>query len=99
MSTNVENASLLRKHGFAWIYLTVALALHVTDEAINDFLSVYNPVVTQLLSKYPYLPLPTFSFQAWITGLIIAVAGLFALAPLAFKGKRAMMIMSFFYGG
>jgi hypothetical protein len=99
MSTPSENAAVIRKHGFAWVYLTIALAVHVTDEAINDFLSVYNPIVTKLVREHPYLPLPTFSFKLWITGLIIAVVGLFALAPLVFMGKKAMVIISFFYGG
>ena len=29
--------------GRAWLGLAGALALHVTDEALTDFLSVYNP--------------------------------------------------------
>ena len=98
MSPNYEKASLIHKHGYAWIWLTVALAIHVTDEAINDFLSVYNPIVTKLVSKHPYLPLPTFSFKLWITGLIIAIAALFALSPAVFKGKKFMIYFSFFYG-
>jgi hypothetical protein len=32
-----------RKHGFAWIALCLALAVHVIDETLTDFLSVYNP--------------------------------------------------------
>ncbi len=39
---------LIRRHGQAWVALTLALAVHVADEALNDFLSFYNPLVTSL---------------------------------------------------
>jgi hypothetical protein len=99
MATNSESRSLINKHGYAWVWLTVALAIHVTDEASNDFLSVYNPIVNKLVSKYPYLPLPTFTFSLWITGLIIAIAALFALSLAVFHGKKFTIYFSFFYGG
>lgn len=99
MNTNSQDAVLIRKHGFAWIYLTAALVLHVLDEAIHDFLSVYNPIVKDLVNKYPWLPIPTFTFNIWITGLIIAVAGLFVLSFAVFKGKKTMIFFSYFYGG
>ena len=34
--------------GIAWVMMWVALALHVTDEALTGFLSVYNPTVLAL---------------------------------------------------
>jgi len=37
------------RFGFAWVLLSVALTLHVTDEALSDFLSVYNPAVRAYL--------------------------------------------------
>ncbi len=30
------------RHGLAWVLLTLALAVHVADEAFNDFLCVYD---------------------------------------------------------
>jgi len=33
------------RFGFAWVLLSLALTLHVIDEALTDFLSVYNPAV------------------------------------------------------
>ena len=63
----------------AWVALTVALAVHVADEALNGFLSVYNPVVLNLRSHIPWLPLPVFRFDLWLAGLIGAVIALLCL--------------------
>jgi hypothetical protein len=81
--------------GLAWIALAAALALHVFDEAATDFLSVYNPAVREIRRRVPFLPLPTFTFGRWITGLCLGVALLFALAPLAFYGDRWLVRFSY----
>ena len=78
------------KLGISWIALCLALALHVTDEASTDFLSVYNPTVSALRAKFGFWPMPTFEFREWLTGLIVAVLVLLALPPLVFKGARWM---------
>lgn len=83
----------------AWLLLTLTLAGHVLDEALTDFLSVYNPAVESLRQNLPWLPLPTFTFEAWIAGLIAAVLLLAALAPLARDGRPWMRHLSRFYGG
>lgn len=82
----------------AWLLLTVTLAGHVLDEAMTDFLSVYNPAVEGLRQSLPWLPLPTFTFEAWIGGLVAAILLLAALAPLARDGRRGMRALSYAYG-
>ena len=72
LMTNGESA---RRHGLAWIVLSLALALHVADEALNGFLSFYNPMVRRIREQVPLLPLPTFEFEWWLAGLIAAVSG------------------------
>jgi len=47
---------------FAWIFLTAALAVHVMDEALNDFLSLYNPLVSSVNEKMEFALFPVFSF-------------------------------------
>jgi len=84
--------------GMAWISLCVALAIHVTDEALTDFLSVYNPAVTAIRENFPLFPLPTFSFENWLTGLIIAVIFLLLLSPFAFRRAKWMIPLSYFFG-
>jgi len=78
--------------GIAWIALAVALALHVLDEALTDFLAVYNPAVLKIRSRFRWIWLPVFSFKIWIAGLAAGVALLFALSPLAFRGVRWIII-------
>lgn len=76
--------------GRAWLALSAALALHVTDEALTGFLSVYNPTVIALRARFPWWPMPTFEFRAWLAGLIVGVCVLFAVAPLFFRGGRPL---------
>jgi hypothetical protein len=56
------------RFGFAWLLLSVALSLHVTDEALTDFLSVYNPAVQAIRKRVPFIPLPIFKFRVWLAG-------------------------------
>jgi len=80
------------QYGFAWIALCVAFAVHVTDEALTDFLSVYNPAVRAIRARFPFLPLPlpTFTFRVWLAGLVLAVVVLASLTPFAYRGAGWM---------
>ncbi len=84
---------------FAWLVLTVAFAGHVLDEAMTDFLAVYNPAVEAIRAALPWSPLPTFTFEVWLTGLVVAIFVLAALAWLASDGRRWMRVLSYLYGG
>jgi Protein of unknown function with HXXEE motif len=84
-----------QQFGFAWIALAAALALHVADEAMTDFLSVYNPAVRAIRKRIPLLPLPTFSFSAWLTGLCAGILVLFALSHYAFQGSEWLVRVSY----
>jgi hypothetical protein len=88
-----------RQHGWAWIGLALALALHVADEAAHDFLSVYNPNARMIRERISWLPVPVFGFTEWIAGLAAAVLLLLALSPLVFRGVRAMRLLSYLLGG
>jgi hypothetical protein len=76
--------------GRPWLALTLALALHVFDEATNDFLSWYNPTALAIRQRVPWLPIPVFGFTEWIVGLTLAVLLLAALTPLAYRGNGAL---------
>lgn len=82
-------------HGLAWVMLCLALAIHVVDEALTDFLSVYNPAAGAIREKLPFLPLPIFTFEVWLTGLIVAVIALLSLSPFAFRGAKWMRTLSY----
>ena len=79
--------------GLAWVGLCLALALHVADEAMNDFLGFYNPMVESL-----GLPMPTFSFSVWLSGLIVGLVILLALSPFVFQRRAIMAPVSWFLG-
>ena len=81
--------------GWAWVGLWLALALHVTDEALTGFLRVYNPTVLAMRAKLGFWPMPTFTFGEWLTGLILGILLLAGLSPYAFR--NAGWIRPIFY--
>ena len=95
---NEEAARSRLRFGRAWVGLTLALAVHVADEAVNDFLSVYNPAVRAIRQRIGFFPMPTFTFDVWLAGLITAVAVLLLLSTFAFRGARWMRPLAFGFG-
>jgi len=93
-----ENRGQASNFGWAWVVLCLALGLHVTDEALTNFLSVYNPAVAGIRQRLPFLPLPTFTFRTWLTGLILAVVLLLAISPFAFRNARWMVPLAYGFG-
>lgn len=87
-----------RRFGHAWVALCIALAAHVADEALTDFLSVYNPTVLTIRERYPWFPMPVFEFQAWLTGLIVGIVLLLALSPFAYRGARWLVPLAYVFG-
>jgi hypothetical protein len=81
--------------GVAWLAFCAALALHVTDEALTGFLSVYNPTILAFRPRGWWFP-PTFEFRTWLTGLIFGVAILFTLTPFFFRGARWVRPLGYF---
>jgi hypothetical protein len=82
----------------AWIGLALALALHVTDEALTGFLPLYNRIVTDLKGQHSWIPIPTFTFPVWIFGLGLGILLLLALTPLAARGKRPIRVIAMLLG-
>jgi hypothetical protein len=75
------------KLGIAWLGFCAALALHVTDEALTGFLSVYNPTILAFRPTGWWFP-PTFEFRVWLGGLVAGIALLLVFSPLFFRGAR-----------
>lgn len=72
----------------AWICLTVAIALHITDEALTGFLPVYNSVAEGARNRHPWILLPTFAFPVWLGCLVLGVVLLLALTPFITRGPN-----------
>jgi len=86
------HATLNWNFGLAWIAFALAVALHVADEAAHDFLATYNPNALAIRRRL-HIPFPpVFTFRAWLTGLIVGIALLLALSPLAFHGVHWIRI-------
>jgi hypothetical protein len=73
----------------------LALAIHVADEALTGFLNVYNPTMLAMRAKLGFWPMPTFTFQEWLTALTAGILLLALLSPFAFRNAR--WIRSIFY--
>jgi len=86
------------RQAVAWVALCLALAVHVIDEALTDFLSVYNPAVISIRERLPWAPLPTLTFEARLGGLIVAVIVLTSLTVLVLRGARVMIPVSYAFG-
>ena len=83
------------RFGFAWIVLSVALSLHVADEALTDFLSLHNPAVQAIRKRFPFLRLPLFTFRVWLAGLCLGIFVAFALSFLAFRGNHLAIVIAY----
>jgi hypothetical protein len=68
----------------------VAAAVHVTDEALTGFLSVYNPTVIALRERWGWFPMPTFGYREWLLGLMGGIVVALLLSPLVYRGSRFM---------
>lgn len=95
----MTNDRFAYRHGLAWVGLSLALALHVADEALNGFLDFYNPMVRRIREEVPLLPLPTFEVEWWLAGLILAVTVSLSASAFAFRGRRWTITASYIYGG
>lgn len=85
------------KLGVAWLALCASLMLHVADEALTGFLSVYNPSVLAIRQTVPWFPMPVFGFGEWLGGLIAANIVLLALTPFAFRGARWLRPLAYVF--
>jgi len=86
--------------GWAWVAATLALALHVADEATHDFLAWYNPRALRIRQALGGLPFPpTFTVAPWLLGLALGILLLGALAPAAFAGSPWMRPLAFVLAG
>lgn len=89
-----SNAIRIAQWRTAWICLALALALHVTDEALTGFLPIYNGIVHGIRTRHPWIPLPTFTLPVWLGGLVLGVLLLLALTPLVSRGQAWIRIAS-----
>ncbi len=83
--------------GLAWVLMCLAFCVHVADEALTGFLSVYNPTVIAMRAKLGWFPMPTFEYREWLVGLIVANLVLLALTPFAYRNARGLRPLAYFF--
>ena len=81
---------------YAWLFQTVVFGLHVLDEALNDFLSFYNPSV-KLIDQRFGIAFPVFEFNDWLFMLITAIAILFGLSFFVYQKRKWISYFAYFY--
>jgi hypothetical protein len=81
------------------MFLVVALAIHVVDEALTDFLSFYNPLVLSIRERIAWFPMPTFTFGPWLAGLVVALVVLALVTPWVRHGGAGPTVASWFFCG
>jgi hypothetical protein len=92
--------SLINSFGWAWLAATIALALHVIDEASHDFLAWYNPRALQIRRWLGGIPFPpTFTFLPWVLGLAAGITLLALLTPSACTGTHWLRPVAYFVAG
>ena len=92
----VDASGANRQLGISWIVLCFGLALHVTDEALNGFLPIYNATAHEIWQRYGFGP-PTFGFNEWLGGLIFGICALTALSPFAFRNSGAWRPVAYIF--
>ena len=88
----------VRAHARAWLYLCAHVAAHAVEEAINGFVTVWNPFLASVRARTG-LPLPQFAFDDWLTALVIGILALTAMTPLVARGVRGFRVASYVFAG
>lgn len=83
----------------AWLFLVAALAVHVADEALTGFLDFYNPLVLSIRERIGWFPMPTFTFDVWLAGLIFAVVVLALATRWIGRGSAAAVAVTWAFAG
>jgi hypothetical protein len=77
--------------------LCLAFCAHWADEALTDFLGVYNPTVLAVRTHHSWFPMPTFEFREWLIGLIVVSGVFLMLTPFAFRNARWLRPLAYFF--
>jgi hypothetical protein len=82
----------------AWLLLVSAVGLHVLDETMTGFLPFYNQSVINLRERLGFFPLPIFSFNVWLGGLIGAIIFCYCITPLVARGGKVIRVVTVVLG-
>ena len=89
----METSFVGNRNATVWPFMVIAVGIHVIDEALTDFLGFYNPLVSDLRTRFRFFPMPTFTFPVWIAGLTLAVSIGLALTSVVRRGGRVIRVV------
>lgn len=81
------------KTALAWIMMVSAAAVHVFDESVTGLLPFYNELARDLKQDYGFPLIPTFSFELWLGGLVVAIIAAFALTPIVSRDSKITRVV------
>ena len=87
------------RHAAAWLVLLGAFSLHVLDEALTGFLDFYNPLVLRVRERWASFPMPTFTFEGWMTMLVIVLTVLALFTFAVKRGAPGASVASWLFAG
>lgn len=92
---NKMTISRILRDRLSAIYLlfVFSLMLHVADEAANNFLGFYNPLIMRIRERISFFPFPVFSFNLWIAGLSLLIIILILFTLLIYKRNRIIIFI------
>lgn len=81
----------------AWLTGCVVFAVHIAEEVFYGSFGVYADFDVLISALVPWIKLPPYRYEVWLTNLIGACAVLFALTWLVYAKRGPMRIASFFF--
>ena len=78
----------------AWVLMSSAIAVHVFDETLTDFLPFYNQSILDLRRSLGFFTFPVLSYGLWLGGLITGIAVCFALTSVVGRGGKIIRIVT-----
>jgi hypothetical protein len=79
---------------WAWLTLSLVLALHVADEVMNGTLAFYRGLSDFVMDYMPFVKLPPFRYEVWLVDLIGASL-LIAMTWLVHRRRGPMRLASY----
>ena len=81
----------------AWLFGCIAFAVHIGEEVAYGSFGVYADFNVFVSTLFPWLRLPPYNYEVWLTNLIGAELLLFALTWLVHVKRGPMRLASYLF--
>jgi hypothetical protein len=90
----------MRKFDFwtiAWLFGCIVFGAHIAEEIAYGSFGVYADFNVFMSTLFPWLQLPPYKYEVWLTNLIGAAVLLFAFTWLVYVKRGPMRIASYLF--